>query len=111
MNCFTCIEKGDTSPREAEYLLVDYEHVIPMCKTCLDELLYFEGENNVDYYYISQDLRGAVRRINEILKYHKEMVERYSKRYFAVKALTEECQKANIEILPEVMLGVLEWEQ
>ena len=110
MKCFECTEKGDENPRKAEYLLVDYDRVVPICETCLDEVLYMEGEINVDSYYIGFDLTGAIRRINRILKYHQEMIERYSNRYFGAKKMGEDCHKRNVKIAPEALLRVLEWE-
>lgn len=101
--------KGQAEPQEAKYILVDYDRIDPLCRSCLDERLYMEGEINLDYYHLGLDSTVLVRRINEILNYHRGMIERYSTRYFAAKSIGEDCQKRNVKIAPETLLRVLEW--
>ncbi len=63
MKCVEC-EKN-----EAEWILVDHEHVKPLCKACLDNFIDMEGEMNLNFYLIANGLEPVFEEINKNLKY------------------------------------------
>lgn len=78
MKCFDCEEY------EAEFVLVEYEQVLPLCKGCLDGHINIEGDMNLSYFHISE-LELIFNEINAILKYDCDVYERLLKEYLTLK--------------------------
>ena len=79
---------------EGEYVVIDYEHVLLLCSSCLEEYERMFGEIDTDSYHLKLGLYDFIKRVDEILKYLNEMNTRFSDRYFAIKKLGEEWVKA-----------------
>ena len=76
VRCIDCVEKGMKNPNKADFVLVDYDSVKPLCDSCLEEYCYMEGEVNLDFYSLSLGLENLLGRLDELLKYHTEMQRR-----------------------------------
>ncbi len=94
---------------EGEYVVIDYEHALLLCSSCLEEYERMFGEINTDSYHLKLGLYNFIERVDEILKYLNEMQGRYSDRYFAVKKIAEDCHGRNVKIAPEAILEAIKW--
>ena len=94
---------------QGEYVVIDYERAMLLCKSCLYEYEHMFGEINTESFHIKIGIYAFIQRVNEILKYLDEMQTRYSDRYFAAKKLAEEYDKEGIDISPDVLLAAIKW--
>ena len=95
VRCIDCVEKGMENPNKADFVLVDYGSVKPLCSSCLEEYCYMEGEINLDFYSLSLGLENLFARLDELLKYHMEMQTRLVR---DKKELAEKLYEATGEI-------------